>query len=57
MTADSLPVMIAGAGLAGLGTALFHPAALAGLPRLMGDADDRRARRAWGSSARSTTSA
>ena len=34
MTADSLPVMIAGAALAGLGTALFAPAALAGLPRL-----------------------
>jgi MFS family permease len=34
MTASSLPVMIAGAGLAGLGTALFHPAALTGLPRL-----------------------
>jgi MFS family permease len=30
----SLPVMIAGATLAGLGTALFAPAALAGLPRL-----------------------
>jgi hypothetical protein len=43
MTADSLPVMIAGAGLAGLGTALFHPAALAGLPRLMGDGDEARA--------------
>jgi MFS family permease len=43
MTADSLPVMIAGAGLAGLGTALFHPAALAGLPRLMGDRDAARA--------------
>jgi MFS family permease len=34
MTASSLPVMIAGAGLAGVGTALFHPAALTGLPRL-----------------------
>jgi MFS family permease len=43
MTADSLPVMIAGAGLAGLGTALFHPAALAGLPRLMGERDGARA--------------
>ena len=43
MTADSLPVMIAGAGLAGVGTALFTPAALAGLPRLMGDAGEGRA--------------
>jgi MFS family permease len=43
MTADSLPVMIAGAAFAGLGTALFHPSALAGLPRLMGDRDDARA--------------
>ena len=34
MSASSLPVMIAGATLAGLGTALFHPAALTGLPRL-----------------------
>jgi MFS family permease len=34
MSASSLPAMIAGAGLAGLGTALFHPAALTGLPRL-----------------------
>ena len=45
MTADSLPVMIAGAGLAGLGTALFHPAALAGLPRLMGERRARARRR------------
>jgi MFS family permease len=34
MLAHSLPWMIAGAALAGLGTALFHPAALTGLPRL-----------------------
>src|SRR3954454_12100304 len=34
MNAHSLPWMIAGAALAGLGTALFHPAALTGLPRL-----------------------
>jgi MFS family permease len=34
MSAHSLPWMIAGAALAGLGTALFHPAALTGLPRL-----------------------
>src|SRR4051812_43834172 len=31
---DSLELLISGAGLAGLGTALFGPAALAGLPRL-----------------------
>jgi MFS family permease len=34
MGAGSLPLMIAGASLAGVGTALFHPAALTGLPRL-----------------------
>jgi MFS family permease len=34
MRASSLPWMIAGAALAGLGTALFQPAALTGLPRL-----------------------
>ncbi|WP_037409334.1 MFS transporter [Candidatus Solirubrobacter pratensis] len=34
MNAHALPWMIAGAALAGLGTALFHPAALTGLPRL-----------------------
>jgi MFS family permease len=34
MVAGSLPAMICGAALAGLGTALFHPAALTGLPRL-----------------------
>src|SRR4051794_13604664 len=34
LSAHSLPLMIVGATLAGLGTALFHPAALAGLPRL-----------------------
>ncbi|HWK25074.1 MAG TPA: MFS transporter [Solirubrobacter sp.] len=33
--AGSLPVMIACAGVAGLGTALFVPSALAGLPRLL----------------------
>jgi MFS family permease len=39
MNASSLPAMIVGAGLAGLGTALYHPAALTGLPRLTpGDA-------------------
>jgi MFS family permease len=32
--ADDLPLMILGAALAGLGTALFHPASLAGLPQL-----------------------
>src|SRR5206468_9855013 len=32
--AGSLPAMIVGAFLAGVGTALFHPAALTGLPRL-----------------------
>jgi MFS family permease len=31
---DSLPLMIAGAALAGVGTALFGPSSLAGLPRL-----------------------
>jgi MFS family permease len=36
---DSLPLMIFGAGLAGIGTALFAPASLAGLPQLApGDA-------------------
>src|SRR3954451_18474776 len=34
MCSHSLWPMIAGATLAGVGTALFHPAALAGLPRL-----------------------
>jgi MFS family permease len=34
MSAGSLPLMIAGASLAGVGSALFHPAALTGLPRL-----------------------
>ena len=34
MVAGSLPAMIVGATLAGVGTALFHPAALTGLPRL-----------------------
>src|SRR3954451_12258877 len=33
MTAHSMPLMFAGALIAGLGTALFSPAALAGLPR------------------------
>ncbi len=42
MTADSLPMMIAGACLTGVGTAMFTPAALAGLPRLM-NRDDTRA--------------
>jgi MFS family permease len=40
--ASSLPVMIAGATLAGIGTALFTPAALSGLPRLA--PGERRAR-------------
>src|SRR5215210_1603304 len=31
---DSLPLMIAGAALAGVGTAMFGPASLAGLPQL-----------------------
>lgn len=35
MSAMSLPAMIAGAFVAGIGTALFTPAALAGLPRLV----------------------
>ena len=34
VAANSLPQMIVGATLAGLGTALFHPAAMAGLPQL-----------------------
>jgi MFS family permease len=34
LASSSLPVMIAGAAIAGLGGALFHPAALAGLPQL-----------------------
>jgi MFS family permease len=34
MMAGSLPLVLAGATLAGVGTALFHPAALTGLPRL-----------------------
>lgn len=38
LVADSLPQMIAAAALAGLGTALFTPAALAGLPRLVPEA-------------------
>jgi hypothetical protein len=42
MSADSLPAMIAGALLCGVGSALFTPAALAGLPRMM-DRDDARA--------------
>jgi MFS family permease len=42
MSAHSLPLMIAGAFLCGLGTALFVPAALSGLPRLM-DREDSRA--------------
>ena len=41
MSAHSLGVMMAGAALTGVGTALFHPAALAGLTRLAGE--DRRA--------------
>lgn len=36
--ADSLPLMVVGAVVAGLGTALFTPSALAGLPRLVGEA-------------------
>ena len=47
MSADSLPMMIAGATIAGLGTALFAPAALAGLPAAAGDR--RHARRRHGS--------
>ena len=42
MSADSLPVMIVGALVAGIGTALFTPAALAGLPRLV-DGDEGKA--------------
>ena len=34
LSASGLPMMIVGATLAGLGSALFHPAALSGLPRL-----------------------
>src|SRR4051794_27380192 len=40
-TAHSMPLMIAAAFVAGIGTALFPPAALAGLPRLV-DTDDAR---------------
>ena len=43
MTADSLPIMIAGACLSGVGTAMFTPAALAGLPRLLNRNDTRAA--------------
>ncbi len=35
LTAQSLPMMMVGALIAGLGTALFGPAALSGLPRLV----------------------
>jgi MFS family permease len=42
MSADSLPAMMVGAFVAGIGTALFTPAALAGLPRLV-DGDDGKA--------------
>src|SRR3954452_4814329 len=42
MTAGSLPAVIIGALVAGVGTALYSPAALAGLPRLV-DGDDSRA--------------
>src|SRR5262245_1489764 len=41
MLAHTLPLMMAGAAVAGIGTALFHPAALAGLTQLGGE--DRRA--------------
>ena len=34
MGSDSFPFVLAGAALAGIGTALFQPAALTGLPRL-----------------------
>jgi MFS family permease len=43
LTADSLPTLIVGACLAGVGTALFIPAALAGLPRLLARDDTRAA--------------
>ena len=43
MSADSLPLMIAGAALTGIGTALFNPAALAGLPLLMSTGNSRAA--------------
>jgi MFS family permease len=42
MSAESLPAMIAGAFVAGIGTALFSPAALAGLPQLV-DGDEGKA--------------
>src|SRR4051812_25496678 len=42
MTAGSLPTVIIGALIAGVGTALFSPAALAGVPRLV-DGDESRA--------------
>jgi MFS family permease len=42
MSAESLPAMIAGAFVAGIGTALFSPAALAGLPKLV-DGDEGKA--------------
>ena len=43
MSADSLPLMIAGAAMTGIGTALFNPAALAGLPLLMSTGNSRAA--------------
>ena len=55
MSADSLPVDDRRRALCGVGTAMFTPAALAGLPRMM-DRDDTRAA-GWACSARSTTSA
>ena len=53
LSAARLPVMMAGAALAGLGTALFAPASLAGLPQL---APWTAGRPRWACSARSTTS-
>ena len=43
MFAGSLPVMFAGALVAGMGTALFAPSALAGLPRIVQGKDSRAA--------------
>ncbi|HET6550547.1 MAG TPA: MFS transporter, partial [Solirubrobacter sp.] len=37
MRAHALPLMMAGAALAGIGTALFHPSALSGLTQLAGE--------------------
>ncbi len=43
MTASSLPIVIIGSLIAGVGTALFAPSALAGLPRLVDRGESRAA--------------